>query len=356
MKAPLRARSLLDRRVALGLLLAAVPPPVASAQSPRAELQRGMNVLYYDPGWGEVEPLPPGDSRPQRWQFRQGHFEEIRRGGFDFVRVNLRVFYHMGVDYDLETMEPAYALFPDFLELVDWVVEEATAAGLSVILDGHDYELCGESAAVCRRRLSFLWGEIARRYRDAPNSVLFELLNEPIGELDVDTWNALFPEILAIVRETNPTRRVIIGPVRYSDFSMLPTLDLPEDDRAIIATFHYYHPTRFTMQGNPYVSRATGITWGSEADHARIEADFAEVAEWANRTGRQVLLGEFGVTGESGVPMAMRAAWTRAVARAAERHGFAWSYWSFDGSRAAWDMERDGWVEPIREALIPDGR
>ncbi|MEN8375095.1 MAG: glycoside hydrolase family 5 protein [Gemmatimonadota bacterium] len=324
---------------------------LSGAPEPLAELRRGMNVLYYDPGWGERGPIPLGDTVTAAWRFQQSHFEAIRGGGFDFVRVNLRAFPHMAVDYDYYTMDAEYGINPAFLELVDWVVNSATEAGLSVILDGHDYEVCGESAALCRQRLLFFWGRIASRYQDAPPSVLFELLNEPLGELDVDTWNALFPEILAVVRETNPTRRVIIGSVRWSDFSTIPTLELPEGDPNIIATFHYYHPTRFTAQGNPRVSRRTGVTWGSDADRAQIASDFDTVAEWSRLTGRQVLLGEFGVA--SRVPMDLRVDWTAAVAREAERRGFAWAYWAFHGSRPAWDADRDGWVEEIHGALIP---
>jgi endoglucanase len=37
----------------------------------------------------------------------------------------------------------------------------------------------------------------------------------------------------------------------------------------------------------------------------------------------------------------------------AERHGFGWAYWQFEGNFIVWDMARQQWVEPIRKALIP---
>lgn len=52
--------------------------------------------------------------------------------------------------------------------------------------------------------------------------------------------------------------------------------------------------------------------------------------------------------------MASRVAWTSAVARSAERHGFAWTYWQFDGDFVAYDMKKDDWVHPILKALIPN--
>ena len=54
--------------------------------------------------------------------------------------------------------------------------------------------------------------------------------------------------------------------------------------------------------------------------------------------------------------MEMRAAYTEAVAREAERHGFSWAYWQFDSDFILWDMKQNGWVEPIRKALIPETR
>ena len=125
------------------------------------------------------------------------------------MRVTLGAFKHMGSDNQLS---------PKFLERLDWVVKNATDAGLSVILDEHDFNACSENVETCRARLSAFWSQVAPRYRNAPPSVLFELLNEPHAKLDADTWNALYPGILAIVRQTNPTRRVIIGPTQWNSW------------------------------------------------------------------------------------------------------------------------------------------
>ena len=317
----------------------------ASAQAPTAlpdappALKRGVNVLGYDPIWTD----------PKKGRFEERHFAEIRKGGFDFVRVNLHGFKHMDAKDKLS---------PAFLSRVDWIMKHATAAGLSVILDEHEYEECSDDVAMCRRRLAAFWTQVAPRYKDAPPTVLFELLNEPHDKLDADTWNALFPDILTIVRKSNPTRRVVIGPTQWNNFSQLSTLKLPENDRNILVTFHYYDPFPFTHQGAPWVPdmlKVKDVTWKPE-QRVKIAEDFGKVADWSRQTGREILLGEFGAYDESGTPMAMRAAYTEAVAREAERHGFAWSYWQFDSNFLAWDMERNGWVEPIHKALIPEAK
>jgi endoglucanase len=97
-----------------------------------------------------------------------------------------------------------------------------------------------------------------------------------------------------------------------------------------------------------------GVSWGTEADRAQIAADFDKVSAWARANNRQILLGEFGAYDRSGTPMELRTAYTEAVAREAERHGFAWAYWQFDSDFIVWDMQSNGWVEPIHKALIPE--
>jgi endoglucanase len=41
------------------------------------------------------------------------------------------------------------------------------------------------------------------------------------------------------------------------------------------------------------------------------------------------------------------------MARHAESLGWSWSYWQFDSDFVVYDIDRDEWVTPILEALIP---
>lgn len=317
------------------LALAALTAPAFASAAEAPRFRRGVNILGYDPIWTD----------PSRARFQQRHFAEIRRGGFDHVRVNLFAFGHM---------DSANRIDPRWLRRLDWVVREARRAGLGVILDEHDFDACSKDVEMCRIKLPAFWRQIAPRYRKAPRSVAFELLNEPHGALDT-AWNGLFPELLAIVRKTNPKRIVIIGPTVWNNFNQLANLRLPERDRNILVTFHYYEPFRFTHQGTSWtdLKGLSGVSWGSDDDRAQLGADFAKVAQWARANDRPILLGEFGAYDKSGTPEAMRTAYTGAVAREAERNGFGWAYWQFDGDFIVWDMAKKGWVEPIRAALIP---
>lgn len=325
--------------LALGALAGALIalPAVSQAMSPKAQvaaMKRGVNVLGYDPLWQ--------DPAKARFQLDR-HFKTIKAGGFDTVRVNLQAFAHMDADNRLD---------PQWLATLDTVVAQALAAKLTVILDEHDFNVCEADPVACKPRLTAFWAQVAERYKAAPDRVVFELLNEPSRKLD-DVWNAWIPDLLATVRATNPTRNVIIGPGQWNSLRRLADLKLPKADRHLIVTFHYYDPFPFTHQGASWADPVppVGTPWGTPEEHARIDQDFDAVAAWAKAEGRPVLLGEFGAYDKG--PIDSRVAYTQAVARSAEAHGFAWAYWQFENDFNVYDIDADQWIAPIHDALIP---
>jgi len=308
-------------------------PIDAAAQN--AAMERGVNVLGYDPVWTD----------PAKARFEPGHFKIIRDGGFKTVRVVLQAFDHM---------DGSNQLYPHWLGTLDKMVAAAVGEGLNVILDEHDFEKCSKDAVDCKVKLNAFWSQIAPRYKDAPNNVMFEILNEPHGALTPELWNAQLVETLAIIRATNPTRNVVIGPGNWNGLEQLPKLDLPADDQHIIVTFHYYHPMEFTHQGASWVEftkNLSGVTWGSQADYALLNKELDQVKDWSVAHSRPIFMGEFGAY-ENGA-MADRVKWTSAVARAAEARKFSWAYWYFDGGFTVYDIDRQAWVKPIKDALIP---
>lgn len=302
------------------------------------EMQRGVNIIGYDPIWKDFE----------RARFKKEHFKAIRDGGFKTIRVNLQAFQHM---------DGMNRLSPEWFKTMDWVVDNAIANDLVVILDEHDYEPCGKDAAFCRTKLLAFWEQVAARYKDAPNNVLFEILNEPNSAISVDVWNTLLSDALTIIRRTNPERNVVIGPAFWNGFNRLDTLKLPADDHHIIATIHYYAPHRFTHQG-AYWSKETmnlsGIKWGTDAEKQAVITDFAVPQAWSKANNRPILLGEFGAYDKAGLEE--RAKYDEYIARTAESMGWAWTYWQFDADFIAWDMDKKDWVEPVHKALVPSAK
>jgi endoglucanase len=315
----------------------AAPPafePITPEQQV-ARMGRGVNVLGYDPYWQDG---------PAHFQAK--HFAEIKKAGFSTLRVNLQAFKHMDRDGRLD---------PVWLKKLDWVVQTALANGLIVILDEHDFDACSNDLNFCRIALRNFWVQVATRYRDTPNTVLFELLNEPHALLTPEVWNGLLADMIKVVRETNPERTLVIGPASWNSLSELDELRLPEEDRNIVVTVHYYQPMEFTHQGATWAGERLkalhDVTWGTPADRARIDADFDRVQRWSQAHHRPIFLGEFGALENS--PVEMRALYDSSVARAAEKRGWTWAYWQFVGNFIVWDMKADGWVSPILDALVP---
>jgi endoglucanase len=201
------------------------------------------------------------------------------------------------------------------------------------------------------------WEQVAGHYKDSPNSVLFEILNEPNSQVTPELWNAWVKDALAIIRKSNPRRNVVIGPASWNNIHYLDKLELPDGDRNIVVTVHYYLPMNFTHQGarwNKSTANLSGITWGTDEEKRKVEDDFATVQEWSKAQKRPILLGEFGAYDRGGTDMDSRVRYTSHVARTAESLGWAWTYWQFDSDFIVYDMAKDDWVQPIWRALIPE--
>ena len=326
------------------LLLATLPALALPAGEPLsaagqvAEMKRGVNIVGYDPIWQD----------PAKARFQPRHFKIIKDGGFDTVRINL---------YGFRQMDEKGVLNPAWFATLDGLVNAAVKQDLNVILDMHDYERCFEDVQRCRTQVLTFWEQVAAHYQGAPGNVIFEILNEPNRAMN-DHWNALLVEALAVIRKTNPTRNVLIGPAFWNNISWLRKLELPASDRHIIVSVHYYEPHRFTHQGATWGDaewrKLSGIRWGSAADHAKLDSDFDAAQQWAKRHDRPLFLGEFGAYDKA--PLEDRVKYTAAVARAAEKRGWAWTYWQFDSNFIVYDIDKDRWNEPIYRALVPASR
>lgn len=302
-------------------------------------LGRGINVIGYDPLW---------ESRDKA-RMQERHFRLIKEAGFAHVRINLHPFRFMGD-------APDYTIHPAWLETLDWAVAQCQDNGLLAILDMHEFTAMAQDPLTLKPKFMAVWRQWAARYRDCPDTVLFELLNEPNGALTPALWNEFLVEPYDLVRQSNPDRTLIIGPACWNGIDYIEALELPAADRHLIVTVHYYHPMSFTHQGARWSEFRDrhDIEWhGTPAEQQRIANDLGKVQAWAEQEQRPIYLGEFGAYEKA--DMASRARYTGAMARHAERLGWSWAYWQFDADFVVYDMDGDCWVEPIRDALIPPG-
>jgi endoglucanase len=284
-------------------------------------------------------------------------FANIKQAGFTFVRVPIRWAAHVQIQDLSASGIPGFiaVIDPVFLARIDWVVAQAEKNGLTAILDYHNDDALMKNPDAEGARFVTTWGQIAEHFKDAQPTVLFELLNEPNGKLNAAKWNALFARALASVRESNPTRTIIVGPVQWNSISKLKDLVVP-DDSHLIVTVHYYDPFHFTHQGASWVGQEStkwlGTKWlGTDAEKKAIADDLGKAAAWGREHHRPMYLGEFGAFSKGDLDS--RARWTACVARTAESLGLSWSYWEYSEGFGAYDPAAQQWRAPLLEVLIP---
>lgn len=234
--------------LAVAVLSAFSQSHAIAQQAPSADLGKGVNFgnmleAPYEGAWGLfVEP-----------EF----FTRVVDAGFDHIRIP--------VDWTMHAQTDApYTVDPEFFARIDEVLAMAEAINVKVILNDHYHDELHEDPVAERPRFLAIWDQIATRYADKGDWLLFEILNEPHGAFTEtpELWNAMYLETLEVIRATNPTRRVVIGPVHFNSLNRLEQLEVP-DDPNVITSIHYYEPFLFTHQGAPWVDPVPplGVGW-----------------------------------------------------------------------------------------------
>ncbi len=285
------------------------------------------------------------------WGFtlKEEYFQAIKDAGLDSVRIPVRWSAH-ALD------EPPYTIDPDFFKRVDWAVNCAMSRNLPAILNIHHFNELNSDPNGQKEKYFALWEQIAEHYKNYPDKLLFEPLNEPMGEL-VKHWNAVLKRAIEIIRKTNPDRTIVAGPAWANTIANLKPLALPKDDRNIIVSVHYYEPMPFTHQGATWVTDRDSNAWlgtkwtGSDSEKKAITKALDIAAEWAKQNNRPMNLGEFGAYARA--DMDSRALYTKFIADAAIERGFSFHYWQFDSDFAVYDVEKKTWIKPLLDALLP---
>jgi endoglucanase len=324
-------------RIALGTAIAQQSGPEVDAFAYNRLLGRGMNLgnaleAPQEGAWGVT--------------LKSQYFQAIKDAGFNSVRIPINWSAHA-------LKEPPYTIDTAFFERVDWAIEQALSRDLLAVIDMHHYGEMDQDPSHNAPELLALWKQIADRYRDRPQTLVFEPFNEPQANFTDQRWNEILPGLLQTIRERNPGRMLIVGPGYWNSVDHLAMLQLPKDDRRLIVTFHYYKPMRFTHQGQNWIPESMawkGTTWGNGQERLELHEDFEKAAEWASQQRRPIYLGEFGSSEQA--DDAARISWTQAVTREAGRFDFSWSYFQFCSNFGVYDTTTGTWNQPLLGALL----
>ncbi len=222
-----------------------------------------------------------------------------------------------------------------------------------------------------------LWQDLSAELKQYPvDLIAYELMNEPVAD-DPEDWNRLVAKLVRAIRETEPTRKIVIGSNRWQSVHTFDKLRIPEGDRNIILSFHFYTPMLITHHQASWtgVGRYKGpvgypgrLVEQEEID--KLPEDIARMVKGSNGVyDREALArllakplaaakkydlplycGEWGCI--KATPEKARLAWYDDVRSILEQHGIAWANWDYKGGFGI--VERDGRPdEKLIGTLIP---
>jgi endoglucanase len=283
--------------------------------------------------------------------FQDEYLQAAKKAGFTAIRLPIR--------WDARApLTAPFAIQERFMQRIDHVVQLALKENIALIIDMHHFVGMTLEPDTEVPRFLAVWKQVAERYKDAPATVMFELLNEPHGKLTPEKWQAAFDAVLPIVRASNPHRTLIAGGGEWNSARGLTMHKFPESDPNIIGTFHYYDPMNVTHQGAEWVTGSTawlGTKWaGTAEERVGIENTFDRMVDWGKEFKRPVFLGEFGVYNKA--EHSSRLAWTRAVREAAEARNISWAYWELISSFGILEPRSMEWRRDLLETLLPPKR
>lgn len=334
------------RTLLLTLSLLVTGPLILTAQNrlPAFEMNerlgRGVNI-------GNTFEAPSENEWGNPWV--ADHFRIIAELGFQHIRLPVR----------WEPAERSMATYPftvnpTFLEKIKEVVDAALEHDLHIIVNMHHHEALYEDPAGQKERFLSQWYQIADYFKDYPDLLLFEVMNEPHGNLTPALWNEYFADALAEIRKTNPDRVVIMGVAEYGGLAAISQLQLPNDDYIILSP-HYYNPFNFTHQGadwvGPEADEWLGTRWNdTEAERETVISEFSYALSFSETNHIPIHVGEFGAFSTADIQS--RARWTTFLARWFEEQNMSWAYWEFNSGFGIYNPATGEFNEPLVDALL----
>ncbi len=262
--------------------------------------------LSYETYWGQPKTT-------------QTMIDGMKAAGFDTIRIPVAWMTNATHLY-----EGDYTIDAGYMDRVEEVVRYARKAGMYVIIndhwDGGWYGMFGsesaETRALAMEAYKGMWQQIAERFRDYSDYLIFESANEELGGrfdensplycsdsvvtyLTDDERYALTNEInqtfVDVVRATggnNATRFLLIaGYSTNIDQTCDDRFQMPKDtaDSKLMVSVHYYDPWSYCGAS----SAASATKWGKVSDYEYLDQQLAKMTKFTE-AGYGVVIGEYG--------------------------------------------------------------
>lgn len=327
----------------------------------------------------------------------QKTFDTIKSYGFTFVRIPVTWAKWVGP-------APSYTLDATRLERVAEVIGYAHNAGLRVVLDTHhdecwyldwleelderiangkisadkrDYYIRRfkdvywlnihdavndpELNARIKERIKAVWTQLALRFRDCGDWLMFEGFNEindggwgdspdfrknPARQCGIlNEWHQVFVDAVRATGGNNSTRWLGVAPYaanpKYVDYLVLPR----DAAGRIMVSFHYYDPSSYTVGEEQYSDWGhTGSSGrkASKGDEDYVKSTFGHLLEKYVKNDVPVYLGEYGCSmrdRNDARSWGFYLYWLEYVTKAARAYGFPAAIWD-SGGRDTFGQEK----------------
>lgn len=329
---------------------------------------KGLNLS----GWLE----PFGISNSSASYFGKADFEDIKSLGVEILRVPIHF-------EEWSSGKPDY-IIPDWLwKKIDEAVAWCTELEMYMIIDFHnDCDGKSKTRPDVEKMLLKIWPQIAERYKDSGEYVLYEVMNEPhmkSGNIqaDLEKWGKIQGNVLRAIRAIDKKHTVIVGAEGWNSLEGLFTLPDYEDEN-LIYNFHDYSPFLFTHQGAswtdiermknipfPYVEEkmpplpkgATGSEkWYYENyPHDSKEEVLVEplnrIVEFANKRNVALMCNEYGVY-MNYADNQERTNWYKMKAKWLEERGIVRVSWDYKGGFGVFNKADGHFPEDLNTVLL----
>ena len=330
-------------------------------------IKRGTNVSH----WLSQNNEDRGEAR--RLHIQEDDFARLDSLGFDFVRLPID---------EVQFWDEEGNKLPEAWELMTNAINWAEKHHLRTIVDlhiirSHYFNAVNEgggnantlfTSEKAQQDLINMWYQLSDVLKGySVDSVAYEFMNEPVAE-DHEQWNQLIAKVHKALREREPQRTLVIGSNMWQSYGTIKYLQVPENDKNIILSFHYYNPMILTHYGawwtpiGKYTGKVNypGVLVSKEDYDAasdsvkavidenkftteewnidRIRADFKDAIEAAKKYNLQLFCGEWGVYEPVDRELAYK--WTKDMLTVFDEFNIAWTTWCYDADFGFWDQKK----------------
>ncbi len=311
------------------------------------EVKKGINIAHF---------LSQSKKRGAERNdfFVKEDVEKIAGLGFDHIRLPID---------EVQMWDENQKRHAEAFRLMEKTIALAIDNNLKVIVDLHILRSHHFNAAtkplftdpIEQQKFFNLWKDLSKSLKKYPNNmVAYELMNEAVAD-DNETWNKLLLKAFKEIRELEKERTIVIGSNRWQSVHTFDELKVPEGDKNILLSFHFYEPFLLThyaagwtpLKGYNGTANYPGVILPKEDFNKLPDAVKPELEKWVDEIfNKEIMLamwkqpiekakklnlplycGEFGVI--SNAPDVQTLTWYKDMMELFEETGIGFAKWNY---------------------------